>query len=157
MNIGGNATPIELVQKQPLLPNGAGDGWSFGSPTSDSTLIMINPLAGPDNANRNLRTIRGVGNVPEGMLRGTYRNNNRVDINGTGGLILDNVGTEAWRQGMDAGTNIIRHISGGLFLAVSDPANGSASPIGRSNATLTVGRAQQSTVPFPWVRLTRGL
>jgi autotransporter-associated beta strand protein len=140
VNLGGNAVPTTLVNKQPFLPYGDGDGYSFGSATADNTLVFMNPIDFLDNANRNIRTIRGTGNVPEGRLMGSVLNSanaNTHNISGTGGVILDNVSANSWQQGATYNPVIV---SGGVYLAVSDPASGAAnSPLGRNNTAITIG------------------
>ncbi len=77
------------------VPNGGGDGWAFGSPTANAMLILQNGIDFEGTAaNRNIRTIRGVGNVPEAMLMGQIRNGNSANFlnyDGTGGVVINNM------------------------------------------------------------------
>ncbi len=118
VNLGGNAVPSTLTNKQPFLPFGDADGYAFGSPTADNTLVFMNPIDFLDSDNRDLRTIRGVGNVPEGRLLGTISNsvnNQTYRISGTGGVILDNIIGKfvAGRERYQSGHRFRRRFSGG--------------------------------------------
>ena len=54
--------------------------------------MLVNAIDQQGGNNRQLRTIRGVGTVPEGMITGTiFGPSGAESISGTGGLILNNV------------------------------------------------------------------
>ena len=159
VNIGG--ADALLTSKNAFLPNGGDDGWAFGSATANNTLVFVNgiDLAQNGNSPRNLRTIRGVGTVPEGMLTGQLSSNSGTGnpeslvISGTGGLILNNVantgGLDQTYANGTTGTTAnasYQFASGGLFVASNDAASASIpSPLGESTTALTIGTTGPGT------------
>ena len=97
LSVSGVVTGTILSKAAGLpVPNGGGDGYVFGSPTANSTLVMVNGIDTEGTAaNRNFRFMPLRWSEPEVMFTGQLRNGtnsgNTLNFGGTGGFILNNV------------------------------------------------------------------
>ncbi len=132
-------TTLQTLMEKTYFGQGSGDHLTFGSPTSNNTLVLENPIDFQGGAQRRWATIRGTGIVPEAELAGAIVNSstasttNVVSFDGNGGLIFDSPNT--------AYTATALQINGGaVYIAASDPAAAfTPSALGEGNAAIQVG------------------
>ena len=134
---GSGSTTLATIAEKTQFGQGSGDHLTFGSPTSNNTLVLENPIDFQGGAQRRWATIRGVGIVPEAELAGAIINSlgasDVVDFDGNGGLIFDSPNTTY--------TATALQINGGaVYIAANDPAAAlTPSALGEGNAAIQVG------------------
>ncbi len=132
---------LQVLSEKTYFGQGSGDHFTLGSPTSNNTLVLENPVDFQGSSQRGWSSIRGIGIVPEGEYAGAIINSasgnpaENVNFNGNGGLIFDSAATT-----YAAATLQIN--GGAVLIAANDPAvagTGTPSSLGEGNATIQVG------------------
>ena len=139
--VDSTGTALAILQEKTTFGQGSGDHFVLGSPTANSTLILLNQFDLDGGPSRRYASIRGVGSTPEGEYRGAIINSaggtNNVNFDGNGGLIFSNANSSY--------TAATLQINGGaIYVAASDPALPVQTPVvtgalGQGNATMQVG------------------
>jgi fibronectin-binding autotransporter adhesin len=125
VNFGGNAVPSEVA----LSASGFrfGTNFVFGSSTSDSPVIVLNPLS-TVGAARTITVNSGVGG-DSAELQGVISNNGSIIKNGTGILTLSAENTYSGGTALNAGTLNLNNSGSG----------GTSSSLGTGLLTITAG------------------
>lgn len=79
--VQGNATTLAPIEEKYAFGLGAGDHLTLGSPTSNTTLVLLNPVDLNGGPQRRFVSIRGVGTVPEGQYSGAITNSAGTALN----------------------------------------------------------------------------
>ena len=135
--VDSTGTALAILQEKTTFGQGGGDHFVLGSPTANSTLVLLNQFDLNGGPSRRYASIRGVGSTPEGEYRGAIINSaggsNNINFDGNGGLIFSNANSSY--------TAATLQINGGaIYVAASDPAQtGVTGALGQGNATMQVG------------------
>jgi autotransporter-associated beta strand protein len=132
-----STTTLATLQLKQQFGQGGGDHLTLGSPTSNNTVILLNPIDLNGGSQRRWASIRGVGITPEGEYSGqiinSAGNNDNISFDGNGGLIFNNANSTY-------GVATIQINGGAVYVAASDPAAvGSPGAMGSGTATIQVG------------------
>ena len=131
------STTLATLQEKTQWGSGTGDHITMGSPTANTTAILLNPIDLNGGPLRRWASIRGVGQVPEGEFAGSIVNTNGQSLNisfdGNGGLIFDSNATSY--------SLLTLQINGGAVYvaATDDAAAGQPGALGEGTAAMQIG------------------
>ncbi len=132
-----STTTLATLQEKSQFGSGTGDHITMGSPTANTTAILLNPIDLNGTPQRRWASIRGVGNVPEGEFTGAIINSTgqalNISFDGNGGLIFNS-------NASSYPASTLQINGGAVFVAASDPAaTGQSGALGEGTGGMQVG------------------
>ena len=145
-----NSTTLATLQLKTQFGGGGGDHLTFGSPTANGMLTLLNAVDFNGGTNRRWQSVRGIGSVPEGNIAGIVSNSaannaNAVNFDGNGGLIFSNAGSTLGNSATGNSVTSYTINGGAVYIGANDRAIATSPGALGENATgMTIGSQNTS-------------